>query len=478
MLSYVLPVVYGVLVALLFSLAVFIHEFGHFIAARLLGLRADVFSIGFGPALWKKKIGNTVYKICAIPFGGYVSLPQLDPAGMQKIQGTSETEEGEQLSDVAAWKKIIVAFAGPFGNVLLAVILAFAISFAPKGAVGGPGTCVGAVLPDSPAYRAGLRMGDTIESVNGVAVEAWSDIRIESMLSGDRNESEVKVITAEGDASTLRIPLTTNNVFGVKMIEGIYPKSNCVISNLVSGGVAEQTGLKTGDIFVTLNGRPVMGCMHLTLAIRKNGEKPMKFGVEREGKIHEFTLVPRYDERYKTFVIGAMLATQSVAVQSWMMYRNPWKQVLWDAQSVLRVLQALVAPRQKGERKVVAEQIGGPITIVAGLYRSVRSSFWDAWGFLRMICINLAILNLIPLPVLDGGHIVFALYEIIARRKPNRKVVSVLVNGFAFLLIGLMLLLVYRDFVLQSKMTKAMRSAETSENTSTNTAKAAQSEKR
>jgi regulator of sigma E protease len=145
------------------------------------------------------------------------------------------------------------------------------------------------------------------------------------------------------------------------------------------------------------------------------------------------------------------------------MYREPWQQLKWDSMSVVRVLQALIAPESKGERKAVATNIGGPVAIVMGLYHTVRGNMMDGFGFLRMICVNLAILNLLPFPVLDGGHIIFALFEIITRRKPHPKVVAVLVNAFAVLLIGLMALLVYTDISKKIKYNKAVRALEREE---------------
>jgi regulator of sigma E protease len=146
-----------------------------------------------------------------------------------------------------------------------------------------------------------------------------------------------------------------------------------------------------------------------------------------------------------------------------MMYRDPWLQLKWDAMSAVRVLQALIVPESKGERVAVARNVGGPIAIAIGLYHTVRGGMMGALGFLRMICVNLAILNLLPFPVLDGGHIVFALFEIITRRKPNPKVVSILVNAFAVLLIGLMALLFYSDIVKQIKFTQAVHATEREE---------------
>jgi regulator of sigma E protease len=129
----------------------------------------------------------------------------------------------------------------------------------------------------------------------------------------------------------------------------------------------------------------------------------------------------------------------------WMQYRAPWRQIRSDAMQVVRVLKALIAPKVSGERKRVAGAIGGPVIIMAMMWHIVQESVLSSMGFLRMICINLAIINLLPLPVLDGGHIVFSLWEMITRRKPHPRVINVLVTGFAVLLIGLMVLLVFKD---------------------------------
>ena len=369
-----------VLVILLFSFAVFIHEFGHFLAARKLGMKVDAFSIGFGPAIWKKKIGGVEYRISWILFGGYVALPQLDPAGMEKIQGKHEEKDGEAkeegkgeeepepveaIPDAPAWKRIVVAVAGPFGNIVLAVFLAVLLAIVPWTRFGELGTEIGFVFPDGPAAGSGIVVGDTVLSVNSHPVNTWFEFKTEIQIAGDR-ETEIRLRGKDGKESTVKVT----------------PKKDDA----------------TGVCFVGL------GCV--------GNETPCAY---------------------------------------WMPDRSPLAQLKWDAMSIVRVLKALVTPKESGR---VAKSISGPVMIARGLYMQVREDFWDALGFLRFICINLAILNLLPIPVLDGGHCMFALYEIVTRRKPSRKVVDTITNVFGYLFIALFVWLIWSD---SSRIWKAKR---------------------
>lgn len=456
MIEWVLSILAGVCVALLFSLAIFIHEFGHFLAARWLGLQVDAFSIGFGPALWKRTIKGVDYKIGCIPFGGYVALPQLDPSGMEKVQGTAGDKDEQPLPDIAAWKRIVVSVAGPFGNVVLAVVLAYLIAFVPGVRTGVVDTQVGAVAEDSEAWAAGLRPGDRIVSVNGRKIATWTDLQVEWQLAGDSGQAAFG-IARDGARKTLTIAFETNNVLGLRILSGVFPEARCEVFEVIPGSPAAISGLQTNDVILAVGDTTVLGAYHFSSLIAKQGHNEAILTVKRGGERLRLSVTPRYEAADKRYLIGIRWGDGREGVKPWMMYREPWQQLKWDALSVARVLQALVVPESKGERKAVAKNIGGPVAIVMGLYNTVRGSFVDGLGFLRMICVNLAILNLLPFPVLDGGHIIFALYEIVARRKPHPKVVAVLVNTFAVLLIGLMLLLVYTDIAKKIKAHGALR---------------------
>jgi len=447
-----LKILAGVIAALLFSLAIFIHELGHFLAAKWFGLQIDVFSIGFGPAIWKKKINGVEYKLGSIPLGGYVALPQLDPSGMETIQGSEGEKSGAKseapppeelhLPDIAAWKRLIVAIAGPAGNIFLAVLLALLIYWVPSANVQIVDTRVGTVLEKTAAWEAGLRQGDRILEVNGEKVNTWIDMMVENVLSGNAGKATFTIDRA-GEKLTLEIPFTKHKVMGIFMLEGVFSEFPCQVAGLKPGFPAEKAGLKTGDVLLSVSGVPVWGGSHFTELIKKNGVADVDIGVRRGAELLTFRLTPQMDADEKRPLLGVQFSLENS--EPWMQYRNPIDQLKWDALSVFRVLRALMFPRQKGESAMVAKSLGGPAEMAIQIYHAVQGGMMDALGFLRMICVNLAILNLLPIPVLDGGHVMFASYEIITRRKPHPKVVSTLVTACAVVLISLMIFLLGRD---------------------------------
>lgn len=345
---------------LLFSFAIFIHEFGHFLAARWRGLRVDAFSIGFGPVLWRKVFRGVEWRLSAIPFGGYVSIPDVDPEGTAKVQGTScgvGDAAAPQGKSATPLDSIIVAVAGPMGNIVLAVVLAVALAAVPWARFGEMPALIGEVPQEGPAHDAGMKPGDRVVSVGGVPVDTWTEMLTEIQISGGR---------------------------------------------------------------------------------------PTEFVVDRGGSEERLTILPKRHDASGAYFILALSTTNGVGAAAWMPARNPLRQLQWDATSIARVLKALVTPK---ESKAAAQALGGPVMIAEGLYRQVRSNVWDALGFLRFLCINLAILNLLPIPVLDGSIVMFSLYALVFKRKPNERFVGILTQVFMYLLIAAMLFLVYRDSV-------------------------------
>ena len=358
---------------LLFSLAIAIHEFGHFIVALKLGLRVEAFSIGFGPILWKKTVNGVEYRLSAIPLGGYVSIPDVDPEGTKALESGGAADK-EVRKRIPAWKELLVSVAGPAMNIVLAVVVAVVLSLAPGAKFGELPAKIGTVPAEGPAAAAGIMAGDLVLSVGGHPVKTWTDMQTEVQISGGR---------------------------------------------------------------------------------------PTEFIVEREGEGEVvLTVTPVRDELSGALYIMALSVTNESGAASWMPSRNPLKQLAWDAGSIFRVLGGLVNPK---EAKATAGALGGPVMIAEGIYASMRRSMWDGLGFLRFLNVNLAVLNLLPIPVLDGGLILFALIAIIFRRRVPDKVVGVLSMGFMYLLIALMCLLIVKDSMRSWKIHSAKPALELQE---------------
>ena len=438
----------GVAVVLFFSFTIFIHEFGHFIAARLCGLRVDAFSIGFGPAIWRKKINGTDYKISWIPFGGYVALPQLDPSGMQTIQGS----DGAPLVDIPAaawWKRIIVSISGPIGNMLLAFVLALIVWAIPPNVADDmkfDGAVAGYVLPDSDAEASGLRAGDKILSVNGNTVSSWSEFMTECHLDAVDNKVSLAVSNLlDGATATLAVPVQKSKL-GHFSIADIEAGHFCAVGGFGTNSPAESAGLKVGDVIMSVNGTSVMGINQAIGLIMHSGGVPLSIGYMRDGRHDSVQILPSPNpDGSGTYLMGVVLSPYSVSGPPWTQYRNPLDQIKGDATSVMRVLRALVAPKEKGETARVGKALGGPIMIVTSMWLTMLSGLAGALSFVRFLNVNLAMLNLLPLPVLDGGHIVFALWRGLFRREIPAVVINALVNVFAVLLIGIFLLISMRD---------------------------------
>lgn len=357
---------YIVICVLLFALAILVHEFGHFIVALKLGLRVEAFSIGFGPALWKKTYRGVEYRLSAIPLGGYVSLPDLDPEGTKALEGATDKTSGEKRPKVQLppWKEVLVAFAGPFMNIVLAAVLAVGLSLAPSARFGTLPAELGEVIAGGPAAEAGLQAGDVVVAVNGHPIATWTDMQTEVQISGGR-----------------------------EIIFEVERK-------------ADTRNLQTH-------------CPRLMLPV-----------------------TPSRDSVTGAYFIQALSTTNHAGAASWMPDRNPFKQLAWDACSIVRILKGLVTPK---EAKATAGALGGPVMIAEGLYRQVRRDPLDGIGFLRFLNVNLAMLNLLPIPVLDGGLILFSLIALVFCRRVPEFIVKNLSLVFMVLLMGLMGLLIVKD---------------------------------
>lgn len=419
----------------LFGITIFVHEWGHFIVAKKCGLVIEAFSIGMGPALWKKEIDGIVYKVGAFPIGGYVSLPQLDPAGMEKIQGDNDETDRDALPDIAPWKKIAVAVAGPLLNIIFALLLAVIVASAGNKEVLA---IVGSVEQGSIAEEMGIKPADQVVAVNGKPIKTWYDGQVEALLTGGDFEITVTVLS---EGQTRDVVLQANNPKdGDVLIPGISEAIPCVLGQVTPDSPAAQAGIEPDDVVKEFAGVPVVDWSHFTELVQEHPDQEVGMTVLRNDELVQLTVTPKYDEGRDRALIGVNLGGSMS--MPWTLTGNPMEQIKSDASSIFRLLKALTT---KGEAKQAASGLGGPVAIFTLIWFALKMGIINALGLIRFININLAVLNLLPLPVLDGGHICFALWEGITHRKVHPKVVGTLVNIFAILLISVMIIISWRD---------------------------------
>lgn len=436
------------IVAILFGMTIFVHELGHFLAARYFGFQVDVFSIGFGPALWQRKYNGVVYKICAIPLGGYVALPQLDPTGMSLIQGNTEEKTGDAdeagtepkktepariLPAIAPWKRIIVSVAGAAGNMIFAILLAWIVYvFGKPASIAEESAIVGFVAPSSAAYTNGIRCGDEILTVNDKPVKNW----VEFLMTSSRYTLATVTVQRLTEKLTFTIP-------GAESIGQLDSKGLCLIFKVAPGMSAEKAGLQRGDLLCDFDGYKIFSPAHLSSTIQAYKDKPTPLGLIRDGKYQTVYVTPDFDSSTDRIRIGIEFSPSRVDVDfSKTVHPSPWNQIYFHSTAIFQTLHALTIPGQAGN---TAKQIGGPLAILIAYYYVVKLSLMIAIFFTCFLNVNLAIINLLPIPVLDGGHIIFSLWEMIFRRPLHSKIIVGLTNLFAILLIMLFVFLTGRD---------------------------------
>jgi len=435
----------AVIVILFFGLTIFIHELGHFLVARWCGLQIKAFSIGFGPAIWSKEVNGVVYKIGCLPLGGYVALPQLDPNAMATVQGDAGTDgEEAPLPYVAPWRKILVSLAGATGNVLLAIVLAWIVFWRGMPAtIANQETVVGYVDADSTLYTQGVRIGDRIISVEGRPVDFWSAFVQEAAM-----HDVVRMVVEKPDGSRQDVEVATEPwQYGVRMVPGIEPLEPVVVDEAEAGKSAAAAGVASGDEVLTYAGEKVLGRAHLIALVAEHWGQPQEMRIRRGSGTgaQELLVVVAAAEDEATgrprIGIRFRMPEQQLDTGS-RVHPRPLAQIRLHASAIFRFLRDLVRPRTSAR---AANMVGGPVAIIVYYFGMVQTSMMLAIWFTGFLNINLAIINLLPIPVLDGGHIVFSLWEMIFRRPVHPRVVNILVNLFALLLIGVFLLLTFRD---------------------------------
>jgi regulator of sigma E protease len=433
-------------VLVLFNLLIVVHELGHFLAARWRGLYIEKFGVWFGKPLWKKTINGVQYSLGSLPFGGFVALPQLAP--MDIIEGKADLDRAK-LPKISALDKIIVAFAGPLFSVLLALFFAGIVWVVghPVGEADST-TVIGYVLPDSPAQKVGLQPGDKILEVDGKPVRRFLGMNDSVSWNVVRSEGDKIPVKFErnGKVQTVWVEPYKAETSGwrrksVRQLL-IYPAETAIIDKVEPNTPAAAAGLRKGDIIHGFDQTPIYNPVALLEYISKHPRDELVLQVERNGARFDVPVKPTplpTDGEMKPRIGIRWDTTGHISIS----HPNPVEQVYNSVSSTLKTIGAVASPKSD----VKFQHLSGPVGIGNLLYRLFGSDYgWRlALWFSVILNVNLAIINMVPLPVLDGGHVMLAMIEGIRRKPLNIRLLEVINTACAMLIIAYMLYITFFD---------------------------------
>jgi regulator of sigma E protease len=411
----------------LIGVMILIHELGHFCAARFFNVRVETFSFGFGPRLFGFRRGETDFRFSLILFGGYVKM-----TGEQA--GEDGVEDPRAFLAKPRWQRLFIVFAGPAMNVVLAVALLtglFLFHF-PKLVDPNAASTVGHVLPDSPAARAGVREGDRIVRVDGVADPSWEDIQVKEFASAQRPLP--LVIERQGRQIPLLVTPELDPRTGVGHA-GWSEENEIQIAAFVPGVPnAEQAGLRPGDILLAVNGQAVRSTQRLHEALKASQGQPVEILFSRQGVRDKAMVQPAYNtlQGPGRWMIGVQLEPRYVLIQLPLgqAFLESVRQNVRYGSLIYQFLRGIV------ERRMSPRSLEGPIRIAQLSGEAAREGPGAFVGLMAMVSLNLAIFNLLPIPILDGGVILLLLVEMIMRRDLSLQVKEAVFKlGFVFLMV-------------------------------------------
>jgi regulator of sigma E protease len=436
-------------VVMIFNVIIFVHELGHFLAGKWRGLKIDRFQIWFGTPIWKKEINGVQYGLGWIPAGGFVALPQMAP--MEALEGGSKDQK--PLPPITPLDKIIVALAGPVFSMLLALLSAVVVWKVGKPADFIPNTEVGYIETGSPAAKSGLQLGDKIKEINGLPVTGFagslSGITERIVLS--RGNEIVFTVERPGVAEPVKL------ISGFKIEEtkwyqrtglrevGFSPSGSTLIKDVIINGPAADMGLGKGDQLLSVDGKKLFNRGQLTQTLEEKKWQPVTLTVLTAAKTtREVTLVP--EKPLKPInsdpKIG-ILWDGTGEVDTRIIHPGPVTQVLDSLKMMWITITSVIAR----DSNIGINHLSGPVGIAKMQYQLLQMD--DGWrrilSFMVLFNVNLAVLNMMPFPVLDGGHITLAILEKIFGRPVKAKPLEILQTACALGLITLMLFVTSKD---------------------------------
>ena len=449
-------------IALLVTLGILvtIHEFGHFWVARRCGVKVLKFSIGFGKAIktWVGRDG-VEYIIAPIPLGGYVKMLGQEDTAVADTSGLSTSQRECSFACKPLWQKTAIVAAGPVANFLLAIFVFWLINI--SYGVSGIAPVVNNVIEDSIAETAGLRAGDEILAVDGQETIIWQQVALQ-LLARMGETGEITLTVDPADSSRTReiqLPINAwmaveaapNPVGDLGIIQFEIPAD---IAGIVPGGAAEAADLREGDEIISVDGKSIRGWTHWVEVIRASPELTLNVAVQRGGINTDLLMTPKTATLDDGSVIGSIGAYVKETTLAELLPPEMQRQINYNVLSAIqpaisKTLEMSIFILNSVKKMITLEispkNIGGPITIakVAGETATLGPEFY--LGFLALLSISLGVMNLLPIPVLDGGHLLFYAIEAVIRRPVPERIQAFGLQLGLLLISGIMVLAIYND---------------------------------
>jgi regulator of sigma E protease len=400
-------------VVFVLGVLILVHEFGHFAAAKLFGVRVETFSLGFGKRLVGFRRGDTDYRISALPFGGYVKMTGETPLD-------SRTGAPEEFMSHPRWQRLIIALAGPFMNILLSISLltfVFMVHYE-RYAYLDQKASIGYVVPNTPAASAGLKTGDLIARINNTENPTWEDVRLNTMVSPG---TPVRLTVMRGNQAIQTSVTPEKNADGQASDPGWIPDESNVVSSLEPGMPAVQAGIKVGDVITAVNGIQIHSTKAMIDILQQTKGQPVDLTVsskEGERTVH-LTPVLKNDNGESRYRIG--MASEPKMIDTKLPFAKALDASLDENKRYSFLVVDLVHKLLR--REVSIKTMSSPIGIAQASGEAARQPGWTPLlGLMAIISLQLGIFNLFPIPILDGGMILMLLIEGLMRRDISMRI--------------------------------------------------------
>ncbi len=424
------------------GILVFVHELGHFCIAKLCGVKVLKFSLGFGPRLVSRQWGETEYMICAIPLGGYVQMLGEGGGDQGEDAEVDPAEEHRSFAKQTLSRRAAIVAAGPVMNLILPFMvlpLAYLVGINLPAYLEEP-PCIGYVVPESEGASAGFLSGDCVVSISGMPVSNWTDTG--PALVNSAGEPIVFSLERGGQPVELTIAPENGALEGLQSI-GLLPDQAAVIGSMAPAMPAVEAGLKAGDRILAVGDNQIATWYELKSSIQAAGDRPVQVVVERDGNQLSIEVVPRKIDGNNDYLIGVSPYQETI------FKRFPFGEaVAAGAKRSKDLIElTLVFIQKLFAGHVSTSSIGGPITVVQIAGQAAQTDFSSILSVLAFLSIQLGILNLLPIPILDGGHLFFYAFELVFRRPLSLRAREWAQQIGLILLILLMVLAFYNDIV-------------------------------